>query len=156
MKLLVSAVRRTAVFSIAVLAVAGLRAQSVSEFRTRLAAPDSLYASTVRVVEEKSAADVIRRLDRAPKTSAIRGHRVCVFSDNTQNARANAESVMTQFRETFPDIAAYLDYETPYFKVKVGNCVSYEEAITLWGKVKGVFPKSIMTDAVIPIEELKE
>ncbi len=155
MKLL-RTIGRTAVFAVFMFSVAGLRAQNVAEFRARLSVPDSLYASTVRVMEERSAADVISRLDRAPKTERIRGHRVCVYSDNTQNARANAQGVMAQFHETFPDIAVYLDYETPYFKVKVGNCVSYEEAITLWGRVKGVFPKSIMTDAVISIEELKK
>lgn len=149
-------VKKSVAFLAVVFAVSGLEAQNVAQFRARLAAPDTLYSSTVRVIEQPSAAAVIARMDGIARTDKIRGHRVCVYSDNSQNARANAEKAMAQFRETFPDIPAYLDYETPYFKVKVGNCVSYEEAITLWGRVKGVFPKSIMVDAVISIDELKK
>ena len=148
---------KKSVFILAALfACFGVRAQDVARFRAKLAEPDSVYSSTVRVFEQPSAAAVIALLDRAQRADRISGHRVCVYSDNSQNARTNAEKAMTQFRETFPDIPAYLDYETPYFKVKVGNCVNYEEAITLWGKVKGVFPKSIMVDAVISVDELKK
>lgn len=148
--------RRLSVLIIVAAWAAGAEAHGVADFRVRLSQADSLFASSVRVVEEGDAAAIIARLDAESGADKIRGHRICVYSDNSQNARANAESAMTQFRETFPDIPVYLDYQTPYFKVKVGNCVNYEEAITLWGRVKVFFPKAIMTDAVIPIDELKK
>ena len=130
--------------------------RGVSGFRAALAAPDSLYASRITVVEASDAAALVSRLDGVQSTDRIRGQRICIYSDNSQNARTNAQNVMEQFRGAYPDIPVYMDYETPYFKVKVGNCINYEEAITLWGQVKGLFPKAIMTDAVIPVSELKK
>ncbi len=156
MKITDAKVIKSVFLFVAIFACSSLRAQSVADFRAKLSVPDSLYSTSVRVVEEPSAAAAIAQLDRAARTDRIRGHRVCVYSDNSQSARSNAEKVMKQFRGTFPDIPAYMDYETPYFKVKVGNCVNYEEAITLWGRVKRVFPKSIMVDAVIFMDELKK
>ena len=69
----------------------------------------------------------------------IRGYRVRIFSDNSQNARSAGQNALSRFRELYPGIPADMTYDTPYFKVTVGNCLTAEEATILWGKIKRRF-----------------
>ena len=51
----------------------------------------------------------------------INGYRVRIFFDNKQNARSRSAAIMSQFREDYPAIGVYREYENPYFKVTVGD-----------------------------------
>lgn len=52
---------------------------------------------------------------------------------------------MARFREIYPDIPAYMDYDNiPYFKVTVGNCLTMEEAIILWGRIRDAFDRAFI------------
>ena len=42
---------------------------------------------------------------------------------------------MAKFKEIYPSIPVYMDYDDPYFKVTAGNCITYEEAVILCGKI---------------------
>ena len=83
---------------------------------------------------EAGAASAVRSMEGRRAPEKVRGYRVRIYFDNVQHARSQAESVMARFREIYPDIPAYMDYDNiPYFKVTVGNCLTMEEAIILWG-----------------------
>ncbi len=129
----------------ALLSCTALCAQNIDDFKTKLALPDSLHRSHVTVTEEGNAAQAIRSLKR-PITGEekFRGYRVRIFFDNSQSARTSAENILTRFKELYPDTPAYMVYENPYFKVTVGNCLSFEEAIILWGRIKGDFDRAFV------------
>ncbi|WP_304401270.1 hypothetical protein [uncultured Alistipes sp.] len=44
-----------------------------------------------------------------------------------------------------------MDYDDPYFKVTVGNCVTYEEAVILCGKIKDSFELAFPIRVEIPL-----
>ncbi len=130
-------------------------AQRLDMFLARLAAPDSLGRRTV-VNEHGNAATAIDRLDARPRPDKVRGYRVRIFFDNSQSARTLALSTQSRFRELFPDIPTYMVYENPYFKVTVGNCLTNEEAIILWGRIKWNFDRAFVVREEFPIEKLAE
>lgn len=131
--------------------------QSVEQFTARLALPDSTYHSKVTIVEHSDAANAIRIMQQHKQADdKIRGYRVRIFFDNSQNARALATSTLSRFKEFFPEIPVYMNYENPYFKVTVGNCISAEEAITLWGKVKNSFDRAFVVRETVQISTLSE
>lgn len=98
----------------------------------------------------------VRALEKSRSSHKIGGYRVRIFLDNSQNARARANEFVGRFKSIFPDVPTYLTYETPYFKVSVGNCTSIEEAIILWGRVKENFDKAFVTRESIAISSIKE
>ena len=57
------------------------------------------------------------------------------------------------FREKFPHINAYLVYESPYFKVSVGDCLSMEEALILMAQLTPHYPKAFPKRENIRFEE---
>lgn len=112
-------------------------AQSLSALKSELSTPDPSYGSRVEVEEHDGAASAVRSMEGRRAPEKVRGYRVRIYFDNVQHARSQAESVMARFREIYPDIPAYMDYDNiPYFKVTVGNCLTMEEAIILWGRIR--------------------
>ncbi|MBE5034601.1 hypothetical protein [Gallalistipes aquisgranensis] len=131
--------------------------QNLGAFKTKLAQPDSLHRSRVTVYEEESAAQVLRAMQRTVTgEEKYRGYRVRIFFDNSQSARTLAAGTLTRFRELHPDTPAYMVYENPYFKVTVGNCLSLEEAIILWGRIKGDFDRAFVVREEFPVKLLGE
>lgn len=141
------------IFACLLLSAQLLSAQSVKRFMRALAKPDSLYYSSIKIEEHGNVGRVLDRIEDATQKS-IEGYRIQIFFDNGQNARSAAREIVTQFAELFPSVPSYMTYETPSWVVAVGNCLTSEEALILWGRVKNNFNRAFVTRANIPVEEL--
>lgn len=136
------------------------RAQSLDAFKQRLAQPtagSALFNSAkVVVTEHGDAARAIAQAAQAAQKLSYKGHRVCIFFDNGPDARNGAIEAKKLFEETFPGIKVYMVYESPWFSVSVGNCLTTEEAIILKGRVSATFPKAFLKNEVISVADLLE
>lgn len=139
-------------------AAAAVRAQSLDAFKQRLAQPtvgSALFEpARVVVVEHGDAARAVADAARNAQRLSYKGHRVCIFFDNGPDARNGALAAKELFEETFPGIRVYMVYESPWFSVSVGNCLTTEEAIILKGKVSATFPKAFLKNEVISVADL--
>lgn len=126
---------------ILLLSVGVASAQSVASQRNRLAKQD-VSGNVVSVYEESAAAAAVSAVDGKVKPSKVSGYRVVIYFNNGQYAGDKAQSVLAGFRSKYPGINAYLVYESPYFKVSVGDCLSMEEAIILMNSINGDYPKA--------------
>ncbi|MCQ2350867.1 MAG: SPOR domain-containing protein [Paludibacteraceae bacterium] len=69
------------------------------------------------------------------------GFRVQIFSSNRgQNAKNAAFEMEKTYTEAFPESHAYVTYSAPFWKVRVGDFVSYYEALVFSNTVKDAFP----------------
>ena len=147
----------TLALSMAALAVRG---QSIDAFKQRLAQPtagSALYdPARVVVSEHGDAARAVANAARDAQRLSYKGHRVCIFFDNGPDARSGAIAAKQLFEETYPGIRVYMVYESPWFSVSVGNCLTTEEAIILRGKVAQTFPKAFLKNEVISAADLLE
>ena len=133
------------------------RAQSLDVFKQRLAQPtagSALFNSAKVVVTEHG--DAARAIAQAAQKLSYKGHRVCIFFDNGPDARNGAIEAKKLFEETFPGIKVYMVYESPWFSVSVGNCLTTEEAIILKGRASATFPKAFLKNEVISVADLLE
>lgn len=91
--------------------------------------------------------------------STAAGFRVQVYSSNEQRtAKANAYKTEEKIKEKFPDLSVYVSYLSPFWKVRVGDCVSNMEAQELRNQMKKEFPELqqetyIVKDQVLVPEE---
>lgn len=133
------------------MAIIPIPALSISgELRNSLEQPDSATGAKVTVTEHGSAANRSDSTYFDPEKK-VSGYRVRIFFDNGQDARAQSNRVMEQFKNNFPDIPIYWSYDNPYFKVTVGDCLSPEEAIIVWGRVKNLYDKAFVVREEIPL-----
>lgn len=153
-------IRRICIALLLLAAAAPLRAQSLAAFRRQLAEPVAVPLQSepacVTVTETDDAARAVAAASHEGPRLRLRGHRVCIFFDNSQEARAGAVAARTLFEEKYPGIRAYMVYENPYFKVTVGNCLTAEEAIILRGRIAGDFPKAFIKNEEFAIADLLE
>lgn len=129
-------------------------AQEIRAFTASLSRPDSVSHATVSVTPYGSAVQALDRYDRSAKPATVQGYRIRIFFDNGQNARADAMATQERFRREFPGIPTYLGYETPSYMVTVGNCISMDEALILWNRVRHSFHTAFLWRGKIPVSEI--
>lgn len=68
------------------------------------------------------------------------GFRVLVINTNDRNKAYEAK---TRIYQSFPELKAYLMYQTPFIKLKVGNFKTREEADEYVERIKRLFPTGV-------------
>jgi hypothetical protein len=85
------------------------------------------------------------------KNKCFHGYRIRIFSDLGYDARKNANNMKSNFMKLFPDVASYVVYDDPNFKVVVGNFREKSEAVKFLMTMKEAFPSAfIVKDLIEP------
>jgi hypothetical protein len=128
-------------------------AQNVEQQRRGLLNVTERGGSVV-VIEGDGVYDAVSAVESQRRNREVSGFRVVIFSDNGQYAGDIADTVLSSFKELYPRVNAYLVYESPYFKVSVGDCLSMEEAQILMAKIQGDYPKAFPRRESVQLEAL--
>lgn len=136
------------------LGLSSAEAQSISQKIAELERREA-DGSHVSVVQQASVGEAVRATEAAMHISKINGYRVVIYFDNEQYANNRAKGVLSSFKNKYPYINAYLVYESPYFKVSVGDCVTMEEAVVLLNTIIGDYPKAFPKHEEIKITQLQ-
>jgi hypothetical protein len=128
-------------------------AQSVDKKCNELA-QRTMDGAMVRVNESGSVRSAVASVESRSRRGEVEGYRVVIFSDNGQYAGDNAKSVLETFKSNHPHINAYMVYESPYFKVSVGDCLTLEEASHLMQQLDDEYPELFPKREVIKFVDL--
>lgn len=128
-------------------------AQSIEQVKQELL-KTSVDGSYVNVMEDNGTKEAVRAVEGQRRSSEVNGFRIVIFSNNGQYASDNADKVLQEFKALYPRINAYLVYESPYFKVSVGDCLSMEEAQILMAKILPNYPKAFPRRESIKLDAL--
>lgn len=74
-------------------------------------------------------------------TKIVNGYRVQVYSSNERSAKGEADAISVKIKERFPVLDVYVVYQSPFWKVRVGNCETTEEVQILRDELKKEFPE---------------
>jgi hypothetical protein len=85
---------------------------------------------------------------------SMRGYRLMVINTNKRNEAIDAK---TKIYTYFPDLKAYLSYQSPYFKLKAGNFKTRDEAESYRKMMTTMFPKGVfIINDIIEIKPEKD
>ena len=85
----------------------------------------------------------------------IRGFRAQVFSGNNQRtSKKEAFDKEKEIKEIFPDVPTYVTYNAPFWKLRVGDFRSHEEAYQMMRMLMSSFP-AYAKEMYIVKEEVK-
>lgn len=141
------------IFIVALCFALSASAQNVEQMKRGLINAVEQEGSVV-VIEGEGVRDAVSAVEAQRRSKEISGFRIVIFSDNGQYAGDNADTVLQEFKSLYPRINAYMVYESPYFKVSVGDCLSMEEAQILMAKILGNYPKAFPRRESIQLEAL--
>lgn len=107
--------------------------------------------ATVKVTTHGDAGAIIgKTLYNGPKK--VKGYRIMVYTGSTPSARGEAGAARGRALKLF-SFPAYMFYETPYFKVTIGNFRTIEEAQRQLERVRKHFPKAFIVHENISVHE---
>ena len=85
----------------------------------------------------------------------IQGFRTQVFSGNNQRkSKEEAFRKEKEIKELFPDVPTYVTYNAPFWKLRVGDFRSHEEAYQMMRQLMEAFP-GFAKEMYIVKEEVK-
>lgn len=99
-----------------------------------LATPDSLTGARV-IVNQSPAIEYITLNSCFGEASSVKGFRIQIFSSNRgETARKNAFKIEKELLLKNPQLPVYVIYESPFWKVRIGNCITHTMAqdMRLW------------------------
>jgi hypothetical protein len=101
--------------------------------------------------------DLNRKVEIMNKKSGP-GYRVMVINTND---RVKALEVKSRMMTEYPDHKSYLVYQSPYFKIQVGNFKTRQEAEDLRKRIMRLYPTGVMVvpatvEYKIDLEELED
>ncbi len=91
------------------------------------------------------------------KQRGIKGYRIQIFSASGQQARESANKMRSQFISIYPDFdynLIYPLYQPPFFKIRVGDYRTKEEALKFYKQVAIQFPNSYIVKSIIKYPKL--
>lgn len=84
------------------------------------------------------------------RVKTIPGYRVQIASFSGTNSKTSAFNLRDQFMSDHPEVLAYIVYDEPNFKVKVGDFRTRLEAYAFLQEIKDVYKGYIIRDNINP------
>jgi len=111
----------------------------------RVIQSSALDAFTTGIMSQQESVGETEQHEAEPELAdgqtRVAGYRVQVFSDNNQRtAKGEARSKEKLMRESFPDYGTYVVYNSPFWRLKVGDFRTMHEAEAAADEIKSRFP----------------
>ena len=85
---------------------------------------------------------------RSNSAKNLSGYRIRVYYDNGQQARARSESIEKVLRAQY-GLAVYRTFESPNYKVTIGDFRTKDEALKVYNALKGSYPTAYIIKETI-------
>ena len=131
------------------LSCAALRAQDT----TRTAPVDStllgrdilsVLGSGAQVEQSSTIRQALQQYTLSNAEKPISGYRIRVFYDNGPQARVKSENIEQTLQKQFPEVLVYRSFESPNYKVSIGDFRSKDEALRIFNTIKGPYPTAFI------------
>lgn len=103
----------------------------------------------VTVVQDERIVNLIAKHINLGEKGKLEGFRVQIFYDSGNNSKNRAFAKKSQFLAMYPEIGAYLSFQSPNYKVRVGDFRTRLDAEGFKAKIVGTF-----TDAFVVKDEI--
>lgn len=98
-----------------------------------------------------------RQINKKLGKAKIKGYRIQIYRGVGSEARNEANNVSMKFMNSFPEFSQnqiYAIYETPYFKLRIGDYRNKNEAFEHLFEIKKIFSEAYIVNSNINYPEL--
>lgn len=95
---------------------------------------------------------VQKHIELNERVRTIPGYRIQVASLSGTSSKNRAFEMKDRIRETYPGVEAYVVFDEPNFKVKVGDFRTRLEAYVFLQRIRPDFPGTIIRDNIFPTQ----
>jgi hypothetical protein len=109
----------------------------------------SVMGSGVKVNQSQALRTAFDSHVSSNASKKMSGYRIRVYFENGQNARGKSEAVARSVSAAFPGIGVYRSFDSPNFKVCVGDFRTKDDALKVYHALKGTYPTAIILKETI-------
>ena len=95
---------------------------------------------------------VQKHIELNERVRTIPGYRIQVASLSGTASKNRAFEMRDRLREAYPGVEAYVVFDEPNFKVKVGDFRTRLDAYVFLQRIRGDFPGTIIRDNILPTQ----
>ena len=95
-------------------------------------------------------------IEKNTKINGIAGYRIEIFFSPENDAFEKAKQKKIEFLSLYPNITVHIKYDAPYFRVRVGDFRTKNEALKLYTKIKRNYPVAFIVADNIDFPLLKQ
>jgi hypothetical protein len=123
---------------------------------SRLLAQDvSPVKGKVEVIQDEKITQLAQQYKKLnSKNQVVDGFRVQIFFDSGSNSKKRASDAMDAFVGKYPTTRVFLSYKEPYYRVRVGNFRTLNEAVGFQKKIISDYPNAFPVKEKISFKEL--
>ena len=109
----------------------------------------SVLGSGVTVNQSAAMKSAFDSYVSANASKKVTGYRIRVYYENSQNARNRSEAIARSISGAYPGVGVYRTFESPNFKVCVGDFRTKDEALKIYHALKSSYPTAIILKETI-------
>ena len=109
----------------------------------------SVLGSGVKVNQSRAMRSAFDNYVSNNASKKLTGYRIRVYFENGQNARNRSEAVARSISGAYQGLGVYLTFDSPNFKVCVGDFRTKDEALKVFHSLKGAYPTAIILKETI-------
>ena len=109
----------------------------------------SVLGSGVKVNQSQSMRSAFDSYVSNNASKKLTGYRIRVYFDNGQSARNKSEAIARSISAAFPGIGVYRTFESPNYKVSVGDFRTKDEALKVFHSLKASYPTALLLKETI-------
>ncbi len=90
-----------------------------------------------------------KHIELNDKFRGFPGFRIQIYFGNGNKAKEEALRIRNSFTEQFSNIESYISFQTPFFKVRVGDFVTRYEAYLAFQEISKKYPQAFLVEDLI-------
>ena len=109
----------------------------------------------IRTLVGRPSVDEKIEMDGDKRFILMPGYRIQVFAGNLRTSKEEAESKEKQINTLFTNVPTYKIYNAPFWRLRVGDYITYEEAFSMLCKLVEAFPAFKKEIQILKDEEVR-
>ncbi len=111
---------------------------------------ERLQEGTITIRQDARISSIIERHIRQNKRKrGIDGYRIQLFFNSGPAAREQAIRLKADFLSSFPDYPVYILYQSPFYKVRIGDFRTKSNALKVFQEIKKKYPTAYIVKDII-------
>jgi hypothetical protein len=123
----------------------------------RISAQDiTIPKGNVEVIQDERISQLVSQYKNMNlRNQVVDGYRVQIFFDSGSNSKKRASDAMDDFVSRYPTSKVFLSYKEPYYRVRVGNFRTLNEAVGFQKKIISDYPNAFPVKEKIGFKDLE-
>ena len=115
----------------------------INFFLSSFSQESSNKPGNVEVIQDIKLTELLEKhLYYSQNFCVIQGYRIQIYFDSGNNSKKGAMAIKATFITKYPDVEAYIIFQEPYYKVRVGDFRTRMEAEGFLEKIIADFPNA--------------